>query len=219
MPIEHLLYRCPQCGHDPTITTSKGAWCESCETSFEQGDNSVVIVHSADGKIKEYAVNTLMDAIEKMVRTSPRNSNHNSEKTYEAHVTVSRGNNHQAVRWKGRVVGFFEYITDRQTAILKLKKTDLTVAWDEQNHLTWPLGNLMAIQISSKAIQINIKREGLYQIEFISDSPRRWENLLQYALCRFYKIQGENIVEFQPRIITEITSIQDVDAHCTGQKV
>ena len=213
MAIEHLLYRCPKCGHDPTMATQTGAWCKSCETSFEQGEGSVVITHSVDGKIEEYSVSTLMDTIEELGGTSPEVFNCDSEKSYEARITVSRGNNHQTVRWKGRVIGFFEHITERQDAILKLKKTELTVTWDGQSRLIWPLEDLTAIQISSRAIQLNIRGEGLYQIEFISDSPRRWEDLLHYTLYRFYKIQGQNIIEFQPRIITETSSLQDVDVH------
>ena len=216
MPIEHLLYRCPRCGHDPTMATPRGAWCESCETSFEQGSRSVVITHSADGKIEEYSVNTLMETIEKLGGPSRDIFDHNGEEPYEARVTVSRGNNHKSVRWKGRVIGFFEHITERRFATLKLKKDDLILAWDGQNSLVWPLENLTAIQVSSKAIQINIKGEGLYQIEFISDSPRRWEDLLQYTLYRFYKTQGQKIIEFQPRIITETSSLQDADT--SGQK-
>ena len=217
MPIEHLLYRCPGCGHDPIMATPRGAWCESCDTSFEQGNSSVVIANSPDGKIKKYSVKTLMDTIEKLDGTSPDIFDHNCEKTYDAHVTVSRGKNHKSVRWRGRLIGFFEHITERQAAILKLKKDDLILARGEQNSLVWPLENLTAIQISSKAIQVNIRGEGLYQIEFISDSPRRWEDLLQHTLYRFYKTRGQRIIAFQPRIITEASSLQDTSLYCTGQ--
>tara|TARA_Y100000590_G_C15710459_1_gene1010061 strand:+ start:589 stop:1194 length:606 start_codon:yes stop_codon:yes gene_type:complete len=199
------------------MATPRGAWCESCYTSFEQGNSSVVIANFPDGKIEEYSVNTLMSTIEKLGGISRDIFNHNGEKPYEAHVKVSRGNNHKSVRWKGRVIGFFEHITEHQVAILKLKKDYLTLAWGEQNSLVWPLENLTAIQISSKAIQINIRGKGLYQIEFVSDSPRRWEDLLQCTLYRFYKNQGQRVIAFQPRIITETSPPQDTDAYRTGQ--
>ncbi len=206
MPIQHLLYRCPRCGHDPTTATDKGTQCDSCGTSFEQGRASVVLVRSADGEVEEASVRTLMDAIDGRGGALSRALDHGGRLSYEARVAVAHGNDHQAVWWKGRLLGFFERLTERREATLRLDGDDLTVTSTGWEPLVWPLESILAIQISSKAIQLNIRGVGLYQMEFLNDSPRRWEELLQVALRRFYAHLGREIVEFQPRIVTRPSS-------------
>ena len=202
MSIQHLLYRCPRCGHDPTTATDKGAQCDSCGTSFEQGRASVVLVRSADGEVEEASVRALMDAIDGLGGASSRALDHGGRLSYEARVAVAHGNQHQAVWWKGRLLGFFERLTKRREATLRLDDDDLTVTSTGWEPLVWPLESILAIQISSKAIQVNIRGAGLYQMEFLNDSPKRWEELLQVALRRFYATLGREIVEFQTRIVT-----------------
>lgn len=202
MPIQHLLYRCPRCGHDPTTATDKGARCDSCGTSFEQGRASVVLVRSADGEVEEVSVRTLMDAIDELGGVSSRALDHGGRLSYEARVAVAHGNDHQAVWWKGRLLGFFERLTERREATLRLEGDDLTVTSAGWEPLVWPMESILAVQISSKAVQLNIRGVGLYQMEFVSDSPKRWEELLRVALGRFYATRGQEIVEFRPTIVT-----------------
>ena len=206
MPIQHLLYRCPRCGHDPTTATHKGAQCNSCGTSFERGRASVVLVRSADGEVQEASARTLMEAIDKLGGASSRALDHEGRLSYEARVAVAHGNQHQAVWWRGRLLGFFERLTERREATLRLDGTELTVTSRGWEPLVWPLESILAIQISSKAIQVNIRGAGLYQMEFLNDSPKRWEELLQVALRRLCATRGQEIVEFQPRIVTRPSS-------------
>jgi hypothetical protein len=62
------------------------------------------------------------------------------------------------------------------------------------------------MQISSRAIQLNIRDAGLQQMEFLSDSPKRWEDLLRLALDRFYALRGREVVEYQPKVVTRALS-------------
>ena len=199
MPIQHLLYRCPLCGHDPTTATSRGARCESCGTTFEQGRGAVVFVRSLDGEVEETSACVLIDAIDKLRATEEAGAC-----SYEAEVAVASGNRHQPVWWKGRVLGFFELITDRREATLRLDGAEVIVTCAGQEPLVWHLGNIHAIQVSSRAIQLNIKDVGLYQMEFLSDSPKRWEDLIKAALTHFYGTLGQEVVEFQPKIVTRV---------------
>ena len=204
MPIQHLLYRCPRCGHDPTTATSRGARCESCGTTFEQGRGAVVFVRSLDGEVEETSACVLIDAIDKLGGPASRATDEAGAFSYEAEVAVTSGNRHQSVWWKGRVLGFFERISDRGDATLRLDGAEVIVTCAGQEPLVWHLGNIHAIQVSSRAIQLNIKDVGLYQMEFLSDSPKRWEDLIKAALTHFYSALGQEVVEFQPKIVTRV---------------
>ena len=206
MPIQHLLYRCPRCGHDPTTVTPRGARCDSCGATFEQGRDAVVLVGSSDGGVEETSVQTLLDAIDRLGGVTSAAENAEGALSYEAHVTVARGNQHQAVWWKGSVIGFFERITDRRKAVLRLDGNTVTVTGAGREPLVWQLEAIRAMQISSKAIQLNIRDVGLHQMEFSNDSPKRWEDLLRVALRRFYAGLGQEVIEFQPKIVTRALS-------------
>ncbi len=221
MPIQHLLYRCPRCGHDPMTAISRRARCDSCGTIFEQGRAGAIIVRSADGNVEEASVDALIDAIDRFgsedsvgdpvggdpvgedpVGEAPVGEAPVGEAFHEAHVTVGCGNRHEAVWWKNRVLGFFERITDRRDGVLRLDGSGVTLTSPGRQPLVWNLESISAIQISSKAIQLNIRDTGLQQMEFRSDSPKRWDDLLKAALSRFYGARGLEVVEFQPRVVT-----------------
>ena len=60
------------------------------------------------------------------------------------------------------------------------------------------------MQTSSSSLQVTIPSGELIQLRFSLDSPRRWEQLLKAALQKAYREAGRGeIVEFQPRIVTE----------------
>lgn len=206
MPIQHVLYRCPRCGHDPTTVTSRGASCDSCGTTFEQGRDAVVLVRSSDGQVEEASVGHLIEAIDRMGGPASAAEDPEGTFSYETPVEVARGNRHQAVWWKGRVLGFFERITERREATLRIDGAAVTITGAGREPLIWPLESIIAIQISSKAIQLNIKGVGLYQMDFLSDSPKRWEDLLKEALRRFYAALGQEVVEFHPKVVTRTPS-------------
>jgi len=205
MPIQHLLYRCPRCGHDPTTATSRGARCDSCGTVFEQGRASVILVRSSDGEVAEVSAGTLIGDMERL--GGPASTpNPEEELSHEARVALGRGNQHQAVWWKGSVLGFIERLTERREGTLRLDGAELTVTCAGREPLVWHLESICAIQISSRAIQLYIRDAGLHQMEFSNDSPKRWEDLLHMALRRFYATLGQEVEEFQPRIVTRARS-------------
>ena len=50
MPLIHLLYRCPRCGHDPLEGEGDRAWCLACGTRFARGGpGGLIDVREADG--------------------------------------------------------------------------------------------------------------------------------------------------------------------------
>jgi len=206
MPLQHLLYRCPLCGTDATTPRSRGVRCESCDATFEQGRASVVLVRMADGTVEETSARALMDAIDAAEAALYGSRAQVGPLPYQARVEVARGDHHDAVWWRGRLLGFFERLRERREATLRLDDTHVTVSADGVEPLVWPLERIGAVQISSRAIQLNIRGMGLHQMEFLDDSPKRWETLLQGALQAFYATLGREVVEFQPRIVTRALS-------------
>ncbi len=201
MPIQHLLYRCPQCGQDPT-TTRKGVRCDSCGTTFEQGRLSVILVRSADGTVEETSARALMDAIDRWGGPSPAAQEQGGELSYETSVVAARAKHYEAIRWKGALLGFWEKFAKRRNATLRLGDAGLALTSTGREPLVWLWASILAIQVSSRSIQLDIRGDGLYQIDFLVDSPKRWEELLEGALRRYYAEQGQTVVEFQPRIVT-----------------
>ena len=69
---------------------------------------------------------------------------------------------------------------------------------------TWGLGQLTAVQASSRTLQIKVRDRPLVSFRFEDDSVFLWELLLQEVLRRYYRRAGRGeIAEFQPRIVTE----------------
>ena len=202
MPIEHLLYRCPRCGDDKTATTKRVLRCEACGTTFEQGDLSAITVRSADGTVEETSARALIDAIERFGGASPATHEASRELRCETSVAVARVQDYEPVRWRGRLLGFWERFAEEHHARLGLADGGLTLTAMEQETLVWPWARILALQVSSSAIQLDIRGDGLYQVQFLVDSPKRWKELLEGALRRFYAERGQTVIEFQPRIVT-----------------
>ena len=149
-----------------------------------------------------------MDALDRLSGETPIPGAPVPEGTvyHEARVVASCGNRHDAVWWKGRVLGFFERLRDRREAILRLVGRGVTVTSPGREPLVWGLESIMAVQISSNAIQLNVRDSGLHQMEFPDDSPKRWDDLMKVALRRFYEAHDREVLEFKPQIITRARS-------------
>ena len=121
---------------------------------------------------------------------------------YEAPVRVQHAGEHAPVWWKRKVVGFYECLDEPREGVLRLDGDTIEIEIAGLVHRTWPLEDVLAIQISSRALQINVRGEGLWQHTFREDSPRRWEALLEAALTRFYAGIGKEVLEFRPMVVT-----------------
>lgn len=202
MPLHDLLYRCPRCGHDPTTATARGAECPECGTTFEQGPRSQILVHPPQGPTEEAHARALMDEIDRFGGPESAALDDESRLVYEARVGVQHAGEHKSVWWKRKVVGFYEVLGEPREGVLQLDGETIEVSVSGNAHWTWPLDDVLAIQISSRALQINVRGEGLWQYTFREDSPRRWEDLLELALTRFHAARGREVLEFQPMVVT-----------------
>ena len=66
MPIHHMLYRCPRCGHDPLDGHKGRAKCVSCGTQFEQGRGATIIVRPPDGPPEQSTASDLLADVERL---------------------------------------------------------------------------------------------------------------------------------------------------------
>lgn len=152
--------------------------------------------------MEETSARAVMDAIGRFGGALPATHDASRELSYETSVAVAKVQHYEAVRWKGRLLGFFERFAGQRHARLGLGDGGLTLTATGQGPLVWPWAAILALQVSSGAIQLDIRGAGLYQVQFLVDSPKRWKELLEGALRRFYAERGQAVIEFQPRIVT-----------------
>ena len=226
MPIHHMLYRCPRCGHDPLEGHKGRAKCSSCETRFEQGRGAVIIVRPPDGPPEQSTASDLLADVERLGGPGLAGSGLGAQPGEaslfrEARIAFGRAEGHDVIRWRGEVLGFSERISRKGRGTVRLEAEALTFEPDRgtaggrggqgsldglgglDQRFSCLLGDIRGVQISSRALQVTLDRGRLYQFEFGDDSPKRWEDLLCLALTRLYARSGQRIIEFKPRIVLE----------------
>ena len=211
MPIHHMLYRCPRCGHDPLDRYKASAKCSSCGTQFEQGRGAAIIVRPPDGPPEESTASDLLVDVERW--GGPGTGTQLGEKSLfrEARIVFGTAEGHDVIQWRGEVLGFSERVSRRGRGIIKLESETLTFTPDQSpgggqspvQGFSWLLGDIRGVQISSGALQVTLNGGGMCHFEFTDDSPKRWEDLLRLALRRLYARGGQCITEFKPRIVIE----------------
>ena len=207
MPIHHMLYRCPRCGHDPLDRHERGARCSSCRTGFEQGRGSVIIVRPPDGPPESTAASSLLADVERMggagIKKALGKDLEEESLLREARIVFGRAEGHDVIRWRDKVLGFSERISWKGEGLLRLEGEALSFKPSGgSDGFSCLLDDIRGVQISSRALQVTLEAAGLCQFELLDDSPKRWEDLLCLALRRFYAQRGQRVTEFKPRIIT-----------------
>ena len=203
MPIHHMLYRCPRCGYDPLNDHKGGAECLSCGTKFEQGRGAVIVVRPSDGPPEVTTAGRILVLLKKWGGPSVATQQQGERLFREARIALGRAEGHDVIRSRGEVLGFSEKISWRGTGLLKLESETLSFVPDEgMEGFVCLLDDIRGVQISSLAVQITLEGTRMYQMEFLEDSPRRWEELLCLALEGFHAERGRTIVEFKPRLVT-----------------
>ena len=221
MPIHHMLYRCPRCGHDPLEGRKGRAKCSSCGTRFEQGKGSLILMRPPQGPVEEASATSLLADLEKMggAGTGREGGTDSSGESLlrEARVAFGTAGGYDVIRWWGEVIGFSERISWKGKGLIRLEGESLTFTPDGEaavrgggvdpdaggEEFSCLLGDIRGVQISSGAVQVTLERGQLYQFEFVDVSAKRWEDLLCLALRRFYSEEGRSVIEFKPRVVTE----------------
>ena len=207
MALVNLLYRCPLCGTDPARGAGDRAMCDACGAAFSRrrGERTIHVRSPSTGS-RDIPVHALMAAIEAFGGPMTSARGDDGKVSYEATVQLRRSNRERPVRYRGEVLGFAEALEEPEPGLLRITKDRLALfgPGDEAIVDEWPLLSLWAVQTASSTLQISLADGSVFQFRFTDDSLYRWERLLHTLLREAYRREGKGeIVEFQPRIVTE----------------
>lgn len=204
MALAHFLFRCPLCGHDPMAGKGDRAWCGGCGARFGRGRGGCSIeVSRAESPSETRPAAELADAIDAWGGPLTAATRADGKIRYEARARARWRVGEEAVRYRGRLVGFQERMGTPTAGVLRATGDRLEFTSDARVPTrTWPWLELRAVQTSSSRLQIRTGAGELVQFRFEADSPRRWELLVRRLVSRAYDRQGRGeVVEFQPRIV------------------
>ena len=198
-----LLYRCPECGHDPMDGEGDRVRCPSCGVRIRR-TSSGLEVESADSILRETTNAAIL---------SKRLDTHGGAMTralqpggvlmYSATVMVAWRISETAVRYRGVLRGFTESMGPPVRGTVTVDREEVAVEDGRRDSGRWRHLDICAVQVSSAALQLSLPDDRLVQLRFLDDSPRRWEELMRRLVTEAYQRAGRGgVVEFQPRIVT-----------------
>lgn len=218
MAIPDLLWACPDCARDRGLrpTGRHTFTCDGCGTAFQRDRAARIRATRPDGptEVADAAawvdrlphVGTLLDA------AGPGQGT-----VRAARVRARPATKTDVVHGESGYLNRIEIFDRDRDGRLELTPDRLIFRPDAPERPSeaptgvetgeWGLGSLTAVQASSRTLQIKVRERPLVSFRFQDDSVFLWELLLQEALRRFYREAGRGeIVEFQPRIVTETGS-------------
>lgn len=206
MALHHLLFRCPDCGHDPLEGEGDRATCSACGRQYvRHRAGGTIAVHGA-GETIEVPIGDLTQRIDEHGGALSSGVDADGRIQYSARATAQQAGEDQPVRFRGQVLGFVEQLGEGEPGELTVTEEALSFLADGQpagQERTWTLLGIRAVQSASSSIQISPSEGGVVLFKFESDSPVRWERLVKQAMQRAYERAGRGqIKEFQPRIVS-----------------
>ncbi len=204
MSLKNLLFRCPDCGHEPVDGDGDTVSCAACGRRYERGGPGACIrVRDPAGTVASCSAAQLVEAIGAHGGALSAALKEGGELDYRARARMRLVEEESPVYFSGRLLGFFERLGHDREGVLRLSTDTLAFSGPDGATLEWCLLDITALQTSSSSVQISPKGGAVAQFRFVDDSPRRWEELLQYALSEAWVRAGIGvIVDFQPRIAT-----------------
>ena len=125
------------------------------------------------------------------------------EVRYSAEAMVSWRVGERAVWRRGMLLGFSETMGPAVRGTVAADRDTVSVEDGRSDSGRWRHLDLVAVQASSSSLQLSLPGDGLVQLRFLDDSPRRWEMLMRRLIGEAYERAGwGGVVEFQPRIVT-----------------
>lgn len=205
MALADLLYRCPECGHDPTEGEGDVVRCPACECSYERGNGDrLLMVQTPDGHARAVATAELVEKIEGRGGPLSRATRADGSTSYSAEVMVSWRVSEDPIRHKGELKGFSELMGVPVPATLTVDDDQVGISGPGVKPESWAFLEIRAVQTSSSSLQLSLPGDRLVQFQLPSDSPRRWEDLLRHLVREAYRRADRGfVIEFQPRIVTE----------------
>jgi DNA-directed RNA polymerase subunit RPC12/RpoP len=206
MGLANLLYRCPRCGTEPVEGEKDQVRCTGCGRSFVRGRGHLEILETEPGApggpTRAVPAWVLTEAIRAMGGPLTRAMGPDGSISDAARVLFRRSLSEEPVYFRGRLLGFCEMRSEEAEGELRIRDRTVSLVRGDGTE-SWDLLDLLALQTSSSSVQISTRDGGVIQFKFVSDSSRRWEDLLRLLVARAWREAGRGeILEFQPRIIT-----------------
>lgn len=200
MALPDLLWACPLCGLDRGLRTGKApGTCAGCGTRFERVRGARIRAVPPEGPVQDRtAAEWLADLPDPAsLLKSP------TDVVRVARATARFVEREEVVRHGATYLNRIEiWGPDREG---RLQMAPESLSWTEPSGepVTWPFGDLRAVQASSRTIQLRGAEQPLASFSFLDDSSFLWEQLLHRALSASYQRTGRGrILELQPRIVT-----------------
>jgi hypothetical protein len=178
------------------------ATCVGCGAGFRRGSGSTIEVRLPGGSPTRMNATDLVDAIRGWDVRSLTGRGADGSLHYEADVAYRRAVGQGVIRDGKGVLGFYEELEPEAEGRLQIDDRGLRVIVGSEVPFDGPWDLIRAVQTSSRTLQVNLKGDVLFSFRFLSDSPRRWEELLHDCLRAHYRASGLEVREFQPRIVT-----------------
>jgi len=212
--LRHVLYRCPLCGHDPTVGERDRAACTSCGSSFRRGARGVWVRGPAGEE--NVSVIDLVDGIRAWGGAMSAATGTDGTVHYSARARYHGWLVESPLSASGRTLGYVDQRAPGVRGVLEVDDQALAFRpaqgtgaapearpGGEPRHggTRWPLAEISALQVSTRSLQVGVRRLGTAEITLPEGSTFRWEELLQELLRRTWRrLDRGEITEFQPRV-------------------
>lgn len=200
----HLfLFLCPVCGAEDSIS---GDRCRGCGARIERNASGFVI----NGKTHTPA--GLLDWMRRNLAIDPPEA---SLKNGWPQVTVDVPGEIRRVSRKAVLRQGIKKIPFRGYRNLLRREIELPLPIDEgylvitreavyfagnRARYEFKLTDITCVTTNSHYFEFKLKKKPFYQIEFLSESPLKYEILFQKLLNEFYDHQNQTVIEYQPHI-------------------
>lgn len=204
MALVDLCYRCPECGHDPMSGEGDAAWCESCGVRIERQRGRLLVSFPSNDILFDINAAELYRKIYEHGGPMTRATRADGTVRYSARAEICWRVSERPVWHRGALLGFAESMGPKAPGTVTVDSEAVVVDDGRPASGRWRLLHIRAVQAASKSLQLSLPGDGLVQLSFPNDSPRRWEILMRRLVADAHERAGRGrVVEFQPRIVAE----------------
>lgn len=194
MAIRDLLYACIECGREGGLRPAEsGEVCDRCSTRYSRVEGALIRCEPPGKPTETRHPSEWVDLLAQARGFEAA--------TREEPVILRVASHHRPLQVNGEYLGKVEQFGPPIGGTIELTDDALVFrAADRIEH--WALVDLTAVQPSSTALQVKIRKGPILSMKFPQGSALLWEERLQRRLRTCYERLGRGtIVEFQPRIL------------------